>query len=509
MSTTLLPSHPHGAKLAQLFSYGWKWLEMPNEGRAEWKTVDKYPLKPRTLWAKFMDAATVIGVRFGRSTSYAMIDIDAESEYLDPVWVRQIHLALETVGIVRTVIVRSSFSGGAHIYCPFPQQYPTFSVACLIKQALEAQGLRLAPGQLETFPNEKAYGKTWEGQFTEYNGHRLPLQPGTGAALLDDDLEVIARDDLARFLAMWDNAAQRNDHDAISEAICIARANRRRRGRKASGPVAEWQADLKAQIDEGWTRPGQTNELLKVIGTYGRVFEKLEAYDLADYIERVATNSPGFFAFSSHQHDLTRRATAWALAVCKFYWPLGTAPQRETKRLETICFERAIEAQARIKLAFQRLKDELANLPIKERVIRLCKEAACSAATLYKYRSLWHPQGTAPTPPEPPPEPQPEPRPVTPDCEPVSGDMAAILAVIRESLKSTENQGVTGLGGENEACNLKSAFKNSLTPEGAEGGPGGRRGFPQAKPTPKPVENSPGVGWLPRLDWKEGAVGDV
>lgn len=362
---------------------------MPNEGRAEWKTVTKYPLRPRTLWAKFQDAATVIGVRFGRATRYAMIDIDVESEYLDPAWIRQIQLALETIGIVRTVIVRSSFSGGCHIYCPLPQEYPSFSVACALKQALEAQGLRLSPGQLETFPNEKEFGKCWKGDFVEYNGHRLPLQPGTGAAILDADLEPIALEDLGRFFALWDNATLQNSHETISEALCIARANRRNRGRKATGPVKEWQADLQAQIDEGWTGPGQTNDLLKVIATYGRVFERMEVYDLADYIERIATNSPGFFEWSNHQHDLTRRATAWALAVCKFYWPLGTAPTRQTKSLETVCFERAAEAQARIKVAFQRLKDELANLPIKAMVIRLCREASCSAATLYKYRSLW------------------------------------------------------------------------------------------------------------------------
>lgn len=478
---------------------------MPNEGRAEWKTVTKYPLKPRTLWAKFQDAATVIGVRFGRATRYALIDIDAESEYLDPAWVRQIHLALETIGIVRTVIVRSSFSGGVHIYCPLPQEYPSFSVACAVKQALEAQGLRLSPGQLETFPNEKEFGKCWEGTYVEYNGHRLPLQPGTGAAILDDDLEIICLDDLSRFLAMWDNATQKNGHEYISEALCCARANRRKRGRKAVGPVAEWKADLQAQIDEGWTGPGQTNEMLKVIAVYGRVFERLEAYDLAEYVERMATNAPGFFEYSNHQHDLTRRATAWALAVCKFYWPLGSAPQRETKSLEQVLFERSSEAMTRIAATFDRLKDELANLPIKAMVIRLCKEAACSAATLYKYRSLWHPQRNAPTPPEPPPEPQQPQQPVTPHPMGITAEMAAIQAVIRESLKSTENQGVTPWGGENEACNLMSPSQKNLTSGEERGVQGGEKGYPQ----PRPVENSPGVGWLPRLDWKEGAVADV
>ncbi|MDB9527934.1 hypothetical protein PN498_18215 [Oscillatoria sp. CS-180] len=52
--------------------------------------------------------------------------------------------------------MRSSFSGGVHIYIPFPQPYRTFSVACALKQCLEAQGFAIAPGQLEGFSQREA-----------------------------------------------------------------------------------------------------------------------------------------------------------------------------------------------------------------------------------------------------------------------------------------------------------------------------------------------------------------
>lgn len=189
----LMPSHPHGARLAQTFHYRWKWISTPNTGgHTDWKTNEEYPLKPRVLWSRWQDAATIIGCRFGSSTTYAVLDIDADSQYID--LIPQIQMALETIGIVRTIPLRSSWSGGIHLYLPLPQSYPTFSTACALKQCLEAQGFAIAPGQLEVFPNEKPYGRAWRGEFYEYNGHRLPLQPHTGSCLLDGDLQPIGTD---------------------------------------------------------------------------------------------------------------------------------------------------------------------------------------------------------------------------------------------------------------------------------------------------------------------------
>ncbi len=493
MKQKALPADINGQRICTLFDYPWKWIERPvDDPEATWKTNDKYPIKPRVLWSRWQDAATIVGVRFGSSTRYAMIDIDAGSAVLDQI--DDVRGALETIGIVRTITLRSSWSGGLHIYCPLPQKYPTFSVACAIKQALEAQGLALAPGQLEVFPNEKTYGRRWLGEFFEYNGHRLPLQPGTGSCLLDDNLEPLSRAyDLSFFFALWDNAVLCNGHEEIAEALGVARANRRRFGRRAKGKMADWKEDLERIISEGWTDHGQTNEMLKAIGTYGRVFKGLGLYDLAEYMQQTALESPGFGQYSRHQDDLPKRSLAWARAIEKFYWPLGTTPLRQTKTLEDVCFDRAIEAQARIKVAIERCWAELEGLTIKALAKRLSELANCSLTTLYKYRYLWHPSEVAP-PAEGQLETEQLARPVTLQPEGLSGDMAAILAQIRESLESTENQGVTRLGGENEVCNLKSSDLKNSPPGGKERGCGGEEGL--------------STGWLPSLDWQPGAVGD-
>ena len=504
---TVFPSHPHGAKITQIFDYGWKWIESPNEGNSpNWSTNSKYCIRPRTLWNRFQDAATIIGVRFGSSTSYGMIDIDADSPHNNPDSIADIKWALETIGITRTILIRSSWSNGLHIYCPLPQKFPSWGLACALQQCLEAQGYELKPGELEIFPNVKSYGKAWQGEFTEYNGHRLPLQPATGSLMVDEDLQPIPNgDSLAIFLARWENAAAALDVSDIAEAISVAKANRRRHRRKSNGKVEQWRQDLQGIIAEGWTGPGQTNQMLKEIACYGRVFEALEGKDLAEYIERTATNCPGFFDHSDHQHDLSRRAYHWAMSASHYYWPLGTLPLREKTSL-SINDYRAATARERIAQAMNQI-GETVGLGIRALAAKIVELTNCSLATLYRHKDLWHPFSPAPppAPPDPPPASTQDRLPVTAQPEGLSADMERIRAIIRESLKSTENQPVTHLPPQDEVCNLKSASQKNLTSGGKEGGAGGGKVYPQ----PQPVDKPPGVGWLPRLDWQEGAVGDV
>lgn len=486
MKTAALPSSPLGKRLAEIFEYGWKWIYMPLDelfNGGEWKTNNKWKLKPRTLWKYYQDAATVIGCRFGSLTKYGMIDIDAGSPYLEKV--PDILAGLETVGIVRTVIVRSSFSGGIHIYCPFPHPYKTFSIACLLQSALEAQGIRIAPGECEIFPNQKEYGKSWLNQFTEYNGHRLPLQAGTGSCILDTDLNPIeGAYDLSRFMALWDNAVLLNSHGEILEAMGIARANRRNR-RRATGPVEDWRQDLLSIIEEGWTGHGQTNALLKDIATYGRVFLRLGEWELTDYVIDTATSLPGYEQYCGHHHDIHKRALAWSRAVEHFYWPLGTAPLRD-RTLKGINDQRASDARERIARAYRLIADSAAGKTVKELVKLLCVAASTSASTLYKNLDLWHPEKRV--------------------TDAIPGDTATIhqlRELVKQSLETPVPPTVTHLGGENEGCSLETLPLKIFTPGGEEGGVGGEEGFPQPQPCGKPL-----VTEWPPLEWQEGGLSD-
>lgn len=392
-----LPLDPLGKRLCETFPYLWQPIIGVNETDPQWQTITKYPMRPRVLWRSWQDAAQVVGVRFDDETLYGLIDIDRESPYhpkQDPSALPTIRAALETIGIYRTVLIRSSWSEGLHLYIPLPEAVPTFGLACALKQCLEAQGFAIAQGKLEGFPNCKTYAKP--GTYSEYNAHRLPLQPASGSCLLDDDGNPISHD-LSRFFDGWDTAAAGQDQAELIGAIATARANRKAKTRR-SNIVEDWQRDLLSEMDEGWTGHGQTNHLLKSIACYGVVFESLSGDALAAYIERTSIGSPGYAQWCRHQSEINLRSLVWARAAEGYYWQLGDPP----KRLGTVHGEagntivpfnvsRSKDAQQRIREAV-RLLDAQGILPATATArANAIEEQGVSLKTLYRYRELWHP----------------------------------------------------------------------------------------------------------------------
>jgi hypothetical protein len=392
-----LPADPTGQRLCEIFGYyPWNFIraDLPDDAttKAAWTTVNTYPLRPRVLWNQWQDANQLIGVRFTHDTRYALLDLDAGGDYCTPEGVAQIRAALETIGITRTLLVRSSWSGGLHLYLPFAELVNTFNLAVTLKECLTAQGFRLQAGQLEIFPNVKAYGVQ---TFIEYMGHRLPLQPGSGSCLLDDALNPIGSS-LARFFWLWDGAAGHQDMEALRHAMKIGRDNHRKRPKRRSHPVESWRHDLDTVITEGWTDYGQTNHLLKTIACYGHVFEGIQGQALIDYTLRIALTCPGYEQYCRHQHDIVRKVTAWARAVEGYYWPLGTTPSRDTSHpknnLVPFNQQQAEDAQHRICTVYAAL-EQAGELPeqITARAKAIAQAAKVSQQTLYKHLSLWHP----------------------------------------------------------------------------------------------------------------------
>ena len=398
---TLLPQDPLGVRLCELFPYLWNTIAAPNEVKPAWETLNKYPLRPRVLWQQWQDRTKLVGVRFGTDTQYGLLDIDRQSPYhpaQDPEGLTMLRAALETIGIYRTVLITSSASGGLHLYIPLPYAVPTFGLASALKQCLEAQDFTVGPGQLEIFPNTKAYG--FAGEFIEYNAHRLPLQPASGSVLLNEDGNPLSSD-LGRFLGTWDWAASGQSLEEVRTAIAIARSNGNKRRRRRLTIVEDWRQDLQTEINAGWTGYGQTNAFLKTIACYAVVFERLSGEGLANFVHDTAMNAPGYADYCRHQHEIRRRATVWARATEKYYWPLGTEPKREGSLTNeaggnpVIAInqnaQRALDAQRRIREAVEQLTnaDQLPDEVTLRKTMLV--QQGISARTLYKYPELWHP----------------------------------------------------------------------------------------------------------------------
>jgi hypothetical protein len=370
----------------------------PGPRRTQWKTITDYPLRPRVLWAKWQDPDQLIGVRFNSQTRYGLLDIDAESPYCNPESLAEIRAALETIGIVRTLLIRSSHSGGLHLYIPLPEPIKTFDLAVALHECLTAQGFQFTNGQLEQFPNVKTYGNE---RIIHYNGHRLPLQPHTNSCLLDNDLNPTS-DRLTDFLHQWQQAASQQDLNELRHALKIGRDNHRKRNKKqrqASPRSEAWRQDLETEINDGWSSPGQTNHLLKTIACHGHVFLHLQDDTLIQHTLETAQHLPGYQQHCRHQHHIAPRISAWCKAVQNYYWPQGTEPKRDTTTdlppTPSINHQRAQDAKERIQAAYQHLEHSH-QLPerITARARALMAQARTSKETLYKPENLplWHPE---------------------------------------------------------------------------------------------------------------------
>lgn len=418
----LYPANPNAKVFFEYFSYLWDFIIAP-AGTKNWQTIKDHKLQPRVLWRKFQDVEQILGVRFGKVTRYGMVDVDKASllHFINnPQAFRDLCNAFELIGLCRFVIIFSSFSRGVHIYFPLPEDVHTFNLACALRMAVESAGFKVKDGQLELFPNTKTYKKNQHGNdFSHFKGHRLPLQPKTGSTLLDDSLNPYSQD-LGDFFAQMDWAAKGQDIEKLKEVLPLARdwySKRHYRFAKTSNSskskVGQWQEDTEALIEEGFTDYGQTNELIREIGKYGRVFLALEGEQLRQYMVETVTNLPGYKEYCRHQHEIQQRCHHWAKSIEPFWWALGTTPTRHT------CYPKMDEKeqrksknktnQERTQECLKRLQDTLAylaqqaiSLPKKvgERIKLLCEtskqlfDKAFSEGTLKKpnYKPLWHPK---------------------------------------------------------------------------------------------------------------------
>ena len=452
-----MPANPQGQRLCEIFGrylYCSIYADTPKDATAKpkWHTQRRYKLKNRVLYRDWQDAEKLIGVRPGHTIAYALLDIDVNSPYhpkQDSSAIARIEATLETIGITRTLRIRSSWSEGIHLYLPLPEPVKTFDLAVALKNCLVPQGFKLKQGHLECFPNVKAFGNVIK---TEYLAHRLPLQPASGSCLLNEAFSP-GSSRLNDFLDQWDTAAAGQDIQTLKQALPLARKNRFKKVRNRLNKVESWKQDLETVIAEGWSGHSQTNQLLKEFGCYGHVFLGHAGEALVDFIYQQAISSPGYKKWCRHQREIKMRSRVWATAIEKYYWPLGSyGKTRQTAVNNTTTFNdlRAQSAQESIQAAVQQLK-ATDGLPqgatARAKLIRKAQaslgSASSSLETLYKSenKKLWHPDfyPSSPCSEEQTPAKE-EQLPVTPSASVVSGDHSLNNQQSGEQLQPLESK---------------------------------------------------------------------
>ena len=383
--------------------YDYIWAEHPHSGATvQWQTESRYPLSDRLI----RQGSYLYGVRFGAQTQYCLLDIDAKSLYhpnRDPFAIGRMTAALEALGLVESIICTSSYSGGLHLYFPFSQAQSSWQLAIAVSTLLENSGFKLAPGQVEVFPNPKPY--IADGTPSLFNAHRLPLQ--TGSYLLNDEFQPIWSTQQT-FVDRWQFAQSRNDLDAKLLKQILKQAKRQLY--RVSGKAEKFINDLNAEIELGWTGPGQTNRLLGRITMRSYIFhhvisggQPLEGEALVEEIVETARSLPGYQEWCQHQHEIEHRAEEWARCIqSSHYFHYGDEKGKFKAKSEAL--EAAIDQapswnQQQLESARDRIRNAISDLLEKEilptqatKRFKALLQYKIGGGSLYRHRDLWHPQ---------------------------------------------------------------------------------------------------------------------
>ena len=419
-------------ELAQQFHHNdHGWIEAVNQVKPNWITRTDHQLSIGELVREYLDIERLIGVGFGKTTKYAVIDLDWSSQYhpahdIDA-YFKILH-TLESIGLTRYVVIQSSHSRGLHIYFPLPRPIKTFELAAAIRVALIKAGFPPKNGQLEIFPNTKRYASA-SGDYSHYNLHRLPLQPNSGSWLMEDDglspqsLFDGIESQLSAFLDQWEIAAQGQDLELLTRKLPKLYATFKKSKRKyqpqsdedKSVKAAKWEADLKLSIQIGWTERGQTYNLMPQFLAYGVVFLGLEGDELYQWMYQSIINAPGYQQHCQHQHEMSKMIRSWIKTNdrTQYYSPYKSKPDRNqnypfgdsllvkkaspksnpaNKRTADLAIHRIRTAYSRL---IDKLTPELKIEDLKEMIqaqIKKIFNQTCSNSTLSKYKNIWHPK---------------------------------------------------------------------------------------------------------------------
>ena len=170
------------------------------------------PLSRDTL-AGYLEEGGSCAVSFGRVTCYGAFDVDKNSQYHpdNAGWehVRRLIGELEISGISTYVILRSSSSGGIHVFVNFGRRILSDAASLVLASCAHKCGITIFPGQLEIFPSVRS------SEASDHNQLRLPLS-GRGSSLLFSSFSSTGYSSLDSFAQAWEEAGVKTTPSASS-----------------------------------------------------------------------------------------------------------------------------------------------------------------------------------------------------------------------------------------------------------------------------------------------------
>ncbi|MBX9571401.1 MAG: hypothetical protein K2X77_21070 [Candidatus Obscuribacterales bacterium] len=421
------------AQFLNLFHrYGYIYKPLPDgtwfSADEKWKLTDSEILKAVAgVHPKF-----ILGSRAGKTTRFAVIDIDNGSKYHNRTYLEKLLQLLANAGLERNALYRSSYSGGWHLYLFFEEPINSADLRKQLLKLLVLNDFLVAKGQLEIFPHPGSNG-------SQGLGLRLPLQPGFAwldKRTLDIDLErheVSATKALELFIDVLDSDA--NPYAAFKqlkeyiralelrrEAATIIGASRvpdnvvsiRREQRDGEGDHITFVQAVFHKLPPGiiadnWykgrlyhlnglTAPSQRAECIECVGHYffyGDPSRDLPALGYGYEQEREWAIREFLSAHHNGQSkDINRgRADAMAQVQRATNWrpahrPAGDSAKYRPQRPVSWIREnvnRKRDARTRIAGALGEIKKRQRSFS----TVELQQAAGCSRTTLYKHADIW------------------------------------------------------------------------------------------------------------------------
>ena len=347
-----------------------------------------------------------LAIRPNKTTNWLVLDVD---QHRSPHHPDRGEGSLETLlercrlmGLNRPLQIRSSFSGGIHLWFPLSQPVKTFDAALTMKRALltpciesgldaesyafpESERLQLSGGVLEVFPNDKA-------RDSDYRAIRMPCT-GQGNGLFVEGFGIV--EEPAVFRAHWEEAAPYNQlvesrlishrepdcgpYNWVEECAAgdlkfvplnwVVPFSRRCASPVVSAVKGEGLLgepsnksdvspksveDAKYLLKVGWTGRGQTQQLQLAALMVART-KHAEVDLIADEVCELLVGCPGFYDHCGHVDEILRkeRPGRSACARAAFFDPVyeGSWKQVANKK-------RSEDASVRAAAALRRAEAE-------------------------------------------------------------------------------------------------------------------------------------------------------
>lgn len=364
-----------------------EWFEVieRHEGTG-WCSIKK-PYTIEGLVRRFFEQVCAMGLRQEKLVRYSLADIDHKGDSTSKYWhefaksseLIELERRAKQIGC-RVSFIRSSHSGGLHVFVSFPEAIQAWLAHWLMKWLLEASGMAVKAGQAEVFPSQIDYRT--DGTRARSNGFRLPGQEGSALIVAESFYEDPDR----IYGQLLEDIEDTELCDEWRQALKTAKRLKflhSRISKASSKAAATPDTDLK------WTSKGCSNELMGKITTLVRLANRHITcpIELGKIIANTAMNLAGFKEFASEEtkKDLMRERSGWGerwakSSLRKHFCGMLAAQAKDSDRNERL-FNKSREK-------LEKLVEENADAKSWSKR-RVARESGLARRTVEKHWDYW------------------------------------------------------------------------------------------------------------------------